>query len=81
MKMTYIRTLAFAGLAAIASIGTAAAAQNAAVRPNQFYSLYQGQNQIRPVDGVARYDHSGSIGRLDLGASPFHPEGPGNFSD
>jgi len=27
-----------------------------------------------------RYDYSGTRGRLGLGASPFHPEGPGNFS-
>jgi hypothetical protein len=27
-----------------------------------------------------RYDYSGTRGRIGLGASPFHPEGPGNFS-
>lgn len=27
-----------------------------------------------------RYDYSGTRGRMGLGASPFHPEGPGNFS-
>jgi hypothetical protein len=26
----------------------------------------------------ADYGHSGSVGRLGLGASPKHPEGPGN---
>jgi len=26
------------------------------------------------------YDESGSRGRMGLGASPFHPEGPGNPS-
>lgn len=25
-----------------------------------------------------QYDRSGTIGRLDLGADPRHPEGPGN---
>ncbi|WP_395665835.1 hypothetical protein [Methylocella sp.] len=27
------------------------------------------------------FDESGTRGRMGLGASPFHPEGPGNFSD
>ena len=27
-----------------------------------------------------RYDYSGTRGRMGLGASPYHPEGPGNFS-
>ncbi|MGO9004606.1 MAG: hypothetical protein ACLQB4_02405 [Beijerinckiaceae bacterium] len=26
------------------------------------------------------YDRSGTLGRQGLGASPFHPEGPGNAS-
>jgi len=26
----------------------------------------------------AKFDHSGTRGRLGLGASPHHPEGPGN---
>lgn len=26
------------------------------------------------------YDHSGTRGRMGLGANPAHPEGPGNFS-
>jgi hypothetical protein len=81
MKMTHIRTLAFAGLAAIASIGTATAAQHVPVRADQFYGLYQGQGLVGPMNGVAHYDHSGSIGRLDRGASPYHPEGPGNPTD
>ncbi len=28
----------------------------------------------------AAYDCSGTRGRMGLGASPYHPEGPGNFS-
>jgi hypothetical protein len=28
----------------------------------------------------AQYDWSGTRGRMGLGASPMHPEGPGNFS-
>ena len=28
----------------------------------------------------ARFDHSGTRGRMGLGANPRRPEGPGNFS-
>ncbi len=75
--MTSLRTLAFAGLTVLASAG-AAAAQNFPVPADRFYAFHQAQG---PVSDITRYDHSGSRGRLDLGASPFHPEGPGNFPD
>lgn len=29
----------------------------------------------------ADFDHSGARGRQELGASPYRPDGPGNFSD
>jgi hypothetical protein len=75
--MTSFRTLAFAGLTVVASAG-AASAQDIPVRASRFYALYQVQS---PLYDIYLYDHSGSRGRLDLGASPLHPEGPGNFSD
>lgn len=78
--MTFIRTLAFAGLTVIASVG-AAAAQGVPVQASQFYALYQAAGPIGPLSDTYRYDRSGTRGRLELGASPFHPEGPGNFSD
>lgn len=28
-----------------------------------------------------RWDESGTIGRMGLGADPYHPEGPGNISN
>jgi hypothetical protein len=31
-----------------------------------------------PSQDRAAYDCSGTRGRIGLGASPFHPEGPGN---
>ncbi len=77
--MTNIRTLTLAGLALIGSAGAAFAYQAAPVPANQFYALYQ--PQVSRVMMPAYYDHSGSIGRLNFGASPNHPEGPGNFSD
>lgn len=33
-----------------------------------------------PGANWALYDRSGTLGRQGLGASPFHPEGPGNVS-
>jgi hypothetical protein len=36
---------------------------------------YSAQSQDR-----AAYDCSGTRGRMGLGASPFHPEGPGNVT-
>jgi hypothetical protein len=76
--MNTIRTLAFAGLTVIASMGAASAST---VQANQFQAMYQAQGQVGALSDIARYDHSGTRGRLDLGASPFHPEGPGNLSD
>ncbi len=79
--MSTIRTLAFAGLTVIASMGAAAAYPVAPISANQFQALHQTQSGFDTVSHVAHYDHSGSIGRLNYGASPMHPEGPGNFSD
>jgi hypothetical protein len=82
--MTPIRTLALAGLTVIASMGAASAAQIQAVPADQYYGLYQGPALAGiPLvrNGVAYYGHAGSIGRLNYGASPARPEGPGNFSD
>jgi hypothetical protein len=33
-----------------------------------------------PGENWRLYHESGTLGRLGLGASPFHPEGPGNPS-
>lgn len=33
-----------------------------------------------PAQTHAEYDCSGTVGRVGLGASPFHPEGPGNVT-
>ncbi len=77
--MTNIRTLTFASLALIGSAGADLAAKDSAVPADQFYAVYQ--PQASRVMMPAYYDHSGSIGRLNFGASPNHPEGPANFSD
>jgi hypothetical protein len=78
---TSIRRFTLAGLATAAMIGSAAA-QDKVIAPGQYAALYAGDIYASSAyaDRVA-YNHSGSRGRLDLGASPMHPEGPGNFSD
>jgi hypothetical protein len=80
--MTSIRTFALAGLAMAASVGCAAASvsQTMPVRANDFYGLYDNAAGASSWD-MSRYDRSGTRGRLDLGSSPFHPEGPGNATD
>jgi hypothetical protein len=80
VAMASMRTLAFAGLTVFTFVG-AAAAQEAPITANQFYSLYQTPNDFSAVNEFTRYDHSGTRGRLDLGATPLRPEGPGNVSD
>ncbi len=82
--MTTIRTLALAGLTVIASMGVASAAQIQVAPADPFYALAseQGLSGVPSMrNGVAFYGHSGSIGRLNFGANPVHPEGPGNFSN
>jgi hypothetical protein len=52
-------------------------------RADQFYGVYHNLSPVfvpstaNPPD----FDLSGTRGRDGLGASPFHPEGPGNFVD
>ncbi len=83
--MTTMCSLAFAGLTMIASMGVASAAEMQPVSAGQFYGLYQQGPSLSGIpsfrNGVSFYGHAGSIGRLNFGANPNRPEGPGNFSD
>jgi hypothetical protein len=47
---------------------------------NQYYGLYRNPSDSLAPSRMdrANFDHSGTRGREGLGASPFHPEGPGN---
>jgi len=57
--------------------------------PNQYYGPYEHNGPfVKPNPGLARsrvdrnvFFRSGTRGRQGLGASPIHPEGPGNVSD
>jgi hypothetical protein len=73
--------LAVAALAA--SIGVAGAKESRRPPRDQFYGAYTNpapQNALSRWDR-ARFDHSGTRGREGLGASPMHPEDPGNVSN
>jgi len=61
--------------AALAATGVAAQTYDPVPPGYGYRPLYQGRSAYR---GDERYDHSGTRGRMDLGASPYHPEGPGN---
>lgn len=71
----------------VASVGTAAADER--FPSNQYYGPYE-NNGVKPNPGLApsradadrnAFFRSGTRGRNGLGASPIHPEGPGNVSD
>ncbi len=77
-----LRVLAFMGLAVIASGGAASAQQAYSNQDRQFYGLYQDSMGGAPSrQDRAEFDRSGTRGRMGLGASPYHPEGPGNATD
>jgi hypothetical protein len=75
-----LRILVFAGSVVIASAGMAAAQQAYPAPAHQYYGLYQSQGAETAVSRQDRadFDRSGTRGRMGLGASPYHPEGPGN---
>lgn len=82
----FSRHLGLAAALLIASAG-AAAAQAAPphkpVKANQYYGLYEGSSAgLTPAQIDHRmFDRSGTRGREGLGASPLHPEGPGDVAD
>ena len=76
------RVLAFAGLASILVIGAAAAQQAYPTRASQYYGYYGQDPGFAPSRADrAAFDRSGTRGHMGLGASPYHPEGPGNAPD
>jgi hypothetical protein len=73
------------GLAAVmlaATTGIACAQQHRPSRADQIYDANaKPQPQLAPSRlDRARFHRSGTRGRQGLGASPLHPEGPGNVT-
>jgi hypothetical protein len=79
-----ILIVALLGASVLASGAVAAKQHPHAKQPanaNQYYGIYQSPSQaLAPFHG-ADFDRSGTRGREGLGASAFHPEGPGNVVD
>jgi hypothetical protein len=71
-----------AGLAAVTLIAGASGAWAQAYHSTQPYAPYYPLREQLPVQVQQQleYDRSGTIGRMGLGASPYHPEGPGNVT-
>ena len=81
-----ILTIAFLGAGLLMSGAVAAKDYPPAKQPanaNQYYGLYQNPSQVVAPSITDRrdFEHSGTRGRDGLGASPFHPEGPGDVED
>lgn len=65
----------------LSTICGSALAQNAVVsRPLGYERPAARQEVPLAVEQQQYYHDSGTAGRIGLGASPFHPEGPGNFT-
>jgi hypothetical protein len=93
--MTYRSMATKLGLIAaiVTSISSSAFAQHYSVRPGaeDYKAIYDGSGSAdsfaaynRGLNGIPcgiACDASGTAGRLGLGASPAHPEGPGNSSN
>ena len=62
--------IAFASLTMIASIGVATIAQSHSASADQLYAVYPNQASFGAVNETAAFEHSGTRGRLGLGASP-----------
>ena len=75
---------AIAAALSLALPGGAAAADRLPVPPQQAetcpFLIFCVQSPLSPVERWRLYRESGTFGRQGLGASPFHPEGPGNRS-
>lgn len=78
MKVFSIVLMSSAFLISGAAMATEA---NHPADANQFYGEYDSSPQnAGPADADRDvFDHSGTRGRQGLGASAFHPEGPGEF--
>lgn len=75
--------IGLAAAALAASTGAASAQERYPSRADQYYDVYASPNPRTAPSrwDRARFDRSGTRGRMGLGANPAHPEGPGNVSD
>lgn len=85
-----VQKIRLAAVILCVSVGTVAADERYSASPaNQYYGPYENNRPFeKPNPSLApsrvdrnAFDRSGTRGRQGLGASPVHPEGPGNVSD
>jgi hypothetical protein len=80
-------TIGLATATLTTSMGVVCAQPVPQSRDGQSYGPYDGTNASPVVQAApsrwdrAHFDRSGTRGREGLGASPLHPEGPGDVSD
>lgn len=86
-RASTVRKAATMGIAT-ATLAASISMANAQQVPHYRTNPYYGGAYSNPVPPPAlsrwdraRFDRSGTRGREGLGASPMHPEGPGNVSD
>lgn len=75
----FLATAAICVLASGAALAQTSYYDNGPLPPNPPQSWLAEGRSVQDWDQF-RYDYSGTRGRMGLGASPLHPEGPGNFS-
>jgi len=74
--------LGLAGALLVASCGLAAAQESDPQRATQYKAVVSQPEPRGPQSwNQNRFHDAGTAGRLDLGADPQFPEGPGNTSD
>jgi hypothetical protein len=79
-----VRRVSLAAAVLIASAGAVAASDNRPTVTHHYYrSVYEHRSVsiAAPWIDDADFDHSGTLGRLGLGANPVDPEGPGNVEN
>lgn len=82
LSMSASRYAVMTALAAAAMAGSTGA-QGGPLPPGNYYGVHGNPHPRMALSrwDRLRFDRSGTRGREGLGATPGHPEGPGNVSD
>ena len=82
MSKTWIfSVVAGAALVAMSGVLSAIGGGTAHARETSLRNAFAAAEAARSPDGERkRWDNSGTMGRMDLGADPYHPEGPGSLA-
>lgn len=75
-----VRKFGFLSVALMSVCGSAFGQESVQTRAQGYERAHSQQQVPAAVEQQQFYHESGTAGRIGLGASPFHPEGPGNFT-